>query len=153
MLIFVAVCCSALQCVAVTSKCTQIESRVKSRFTTLQHAATHCNMQQRIATYCNTLQHAATRCNTPCNILQHTSTHYNTLQHTHIHCNTQHHKIPRARSLRMHSDRKTRLKRQFTQNMPTSQHLTCVSDIHIQSQLQPYIESVAAMYTTLQSYL
>jgi len=122
----------------------------------LQCLAVSCSVLQCLAVCCSVLQCVAVCCSV--------------LQCVAVCCSVQH-KIPRARSLRIHSDRKTRLKRQFTQNMPTSQHLRCVSDIHIhiytKSVTHPYTKSVtaihrvgcshvpnvAAVLVTLQSYI
>ena len=78
----VAVCCSVLQCVAVCRsvlQCvaswiyTKLPSRLASLFLSLPH--TECGgwavfnvftTLQHAATHCNTLQHTATHCNTPC---------------------------------------------------------------------------------------
>ena len=61
----VAVCCSVLQCVAVTHERRVLEkAEMKSECDTLQHAATRCNTLQHTATDCNRLQHTATLCNT-----------------------------------------------------------------------------------------
>jgi len=61
-----------------------------AHYNTLQHTATHCNLNQvgHSATFSRMFQaysnwHTATHCNT----LQHTATHCNTLQHTATHCN------------------------------------------------------------------
>jgi len=99
-----------------------------TRYNTLQHSATLCNILQCtvayccttlldtllkcIATHCNTLQtHVATHCNTlqqtatHSNILQHTATYYNntlqhTLQHTTPHCTTLHHTATHLEQMR-----------------------------------------------------
>jgi len=55
----VAVCCSVLQCVAV-SPYFWIEFRLPaSDHNTLQHTATHCNTLQQPRTHWNTLHHTA----------------------------------------------------------------------------------------------
>ena len=88
---WVAVCCSVLQCVAVCSsvlQCVAVKTSYRQWLLNGQHTATHCT-----ATHCITLLHTTTQCNT---LLQHTTTqaaapqspcccatplHSNTLQH------------------------------------------------------------------------
>ena len=53
-----------------------------------QHTATLCNVLQRTAAHCSTLQHTATHCNT----LQRTATYCSTRQHAAAHCNTLQHR-------------------------------------------------------------
>jgi len=89
-------------------------------FSSVSHAATHCNTQQHT---CNTLQQTATSwtgafssvglaydgecplilCNmlqhTDCDTLHHTATHCSTLQHTATHCNTLQHTATHCNTL------------------------------------------------------
>ena len=68
--IFVAVCCSVMQCVAVCERPTRAPAFCACLFrmvicqrkccNTLQHSVARCNALQRTATHCNTLQHDAT---------------------------------------------------------------------------------------------
>ena len=79
----------------------------------LQLAATHCDMLHHTAAHCNTLQPTATQCcmdfahlcnslqhaATCCNTLHHTATHSNTLQRTATHCNTLQHTAAHCNTL------------------------------------------------------
>ena len=73
-------CCSVLQCVAVSAKL-QISPNLTDLRISPELTKLRVNLNSRHVTHCNTVQHTAAHCNT----LQHTATHYDTLQHTATH--------------------------------------------------------------------
>jgi len=101
--LFVAVCCSVIQCDAVC--CMRVKYMYSQHAREVYvlpkilcaHTVTHCNTLQHAATRCNTLQQTAEDARevhplpknivrTHCNTLQHAATRCNTLQKMHVKC-------------------------------------------------------------------